>query len=519
MSVPAFLKPENGPIGTALNGWFDSAAGGRANWIFVLLFVIVWTAFQVISFGSVGLHPDMTEVYAWGLHPSAGYYKHPPLSGLIPAAWFSVFPATDLSFHLLAMVNAAIGLYGAALIAGHYLDGDKRLFVLLFLLLTPFYQFHGDRFGSNQTLLSTWPIATYCFLRALETRGLAWSVRAGAAAALAMLGKYYSIFLLAGFLAAVLVSPARNAYLRSASPWISALVGAILLAPHIQWLFAAGFTPFGYATALHGGASLTEVLQKDAYYVIGGIGYVALPVAVYWLAARPAWPTVRAALWPPDRDARTLVVLLAVPLLLPALVAPFIGAELTPLWTMSGWFLLPVVLLRPSGVALPRIAAVRTAALVAVITIGALIAAPFLAWHYHVDGTKEGREYYRPVAAEITRAWHSAFGLPLKIVMGDLYLVSAATFYSPDHPDSVPNFVLDASPWVTTQRIMNEGWAALCSAESQDCIDEAKRRAADKDGVSFVNYQTRSLYLGNAGKPGRFVFILVPPQRTPPQLH
>ncbi len=519
MRVPAFLKPEDGPIGRALNGWFDRAASGRATWIFILLFVIVWTAFQAISFASVGLHPDLLEVYAWGLHPSAGYYKHPPLGALIAAGWFALFPPTDLSFHLLAMINAAIGLFGVDLIARRYLDGDKRLFVLLFLLLTPFYQFLGGRFNANQLLLSTWPVATYCFLRAFETRGLAWSVRAGAAAALAMLGKYYSVFLLAGFAAGVLFSPGRNAYLRSASPWISAIVGGIFLAPHIRWLFDTGFAPFGYATALHAGAPLAEVLLKTAYYVVGGIAYVALPMAVYWLATRPDWPTLREALWPADHRARMLVAVLAAPLILPALIAPVIGVVLTPLWTMSGWFLLPIVLLRPSGVKLPRIAAIRTAALLAIITLGALVAAPGLAWHYHTDGTKEGREYYRAVAAEVGRAWRLTFGLPLKIVIGDLYLVSATTFYDQDHPDSVPNFAFAASPWVTPQRLLNEGWVGLCTATDQGCIDEAKRSAADKDGVSFINFQTTNRFFGSTGKPGRFVFILVPPQRTPLQLH
>jgi hypothetical protein len=162
------------------------------------------------------------------------------------------------------MTNAAAGLFATDLIARRYLEGDKRILVLLLLLLTPFYQFHGQRFASSQTLLSTWPIATYCFLRAFETRGLVWSAAAGAAAALAMLGKYYSIFLIAGFLAAVLAHPGRWAYLRSASPWISAAVGGVVLAPHVQWLFATEFTPFSYATALHAGASLGEVLWKPS---------------------------------------------------------------------------------------------------------------------------------------------------------------------------------------------------------------------------------------------------------------
>src|SRR5258708_6676332 len=101
---------------------------------------------------------------------------------------------------------------------------------------TPFYQFMSQRFGADQTLLSTWPIATYCFLRAFETRGLAWSAGAGAAAALAMLGSYYSVFLIAGFVAAVLAHPGRRTYVRSASPWLSGAPAALVPAPHVHWL-------------------------------------------------------------------------------------------------------------------------------------------------------------------------------------------------------------------------------------------------------------------------------------------
>jgi hypothetical protein len=97
------------------------------------------------------------------------------------------------------MVNAAIAFLAVDLIARRWLDGDKRLLVPLLLLLTPFYQFHGQRFGTNQVLLSTWPIATYCFLRSFETRTVIWSVAAGITAALAMLGKYYSVVLIAAF--------------------------------------------------------------------------------------------------------------------------------------------------------------------------------------------------------------------------------------------------------------------------------------------------------------------------------
>src|SRR5262249_41381760 len=210
-----------------------------------------------------------------------------PLAPLIAAGWFSLFPPTNWAFHLLATVNAAVGLYATDRIARRYLDGDKRIAVLLLLLLTPFYQFIGQRFGADQTMLSTWPVATYCFLRVFETRGPAWSAGAGAAAALAMLGSHYSVFLIAGFVVAVLAHPARRAYLRSSSPWLSVAVGAIALAPHVQWLYANGFTGLSDVAAPHTGVPLAKVLWKDAVCIIEGIASVAVLLGVYGIAVRP----------------------------------------------------------------------------------------------------------------------------------------------------------------------------------------------------------------------------------------
>jgi len=461
----------------------------------------------------------MTELYAWGLHPSAGYYKHPPLGALIVGAWFQLFPPSDLNFHLLAMCNAALALYAVDLIGRRYLTGDKRIVALLFLLLTPFFQFHAQRFASNQTLLSTWPIATFCFLRAYQTcreyRGLVWAAAAGLAAALAMLGKYYSIFLIVSFALAAVMHPRRLEYLGSPSPGISIVVGGLVLVPHVEWLFANDFLPFSYAMAVHGGETLAYVLYKDFVYLIEGVAYVGVLLAIYWIAVRPDKATLRETFWPADPDGQMLVVLLAVPLILPAIVAPFISAVLTPLWTMSAWFLLPIILLRPAAAKLTRVSAIRITALIVAITIGALAAAPWLAWRYHVESGSNDREYYRAVAAQISDAWHMANARPLQIVMGAYDLVAAVTFYSLDHPDSVPNFDLKAAPWVTSDRLQREGWAAVCLADDQGCLDEARRLSEGKTDVQYINFATTSRYLGYAGRLARFTFVLIGPQPLP----
>lgn len=131
----------------AIDAWYDSAKSGRATLVLLALFTASWTAFQIIAYSSVDLHPDLVEVFAWSRHPALGYNKHPPLASLMTGAWFSVFPVADWSFTLLAMINSAVGLLGADLIARQYLSAEKRVFALLLLLLMPFYQFMGQRFA------------------------------------------------------------------------------------------------------------------------------------------------------------------------------------------------------------------------------------------------------------------------------------------------------------------------------------------------------------------------------------
>jgi 4-amino-4-deoxy-L-arabinose transferase-like glycosyltransferase len=384
--------------------------------------------------------------------------------------------------------------------------------VLLFLLLTPFYQFHGQRFASNQTLLSTWPIATWCFLRAYETRGLAWAAAAGATAALAMLGKYYSAFLVAGFIVAALAHPARLAYLRSASPWVSIAVGLIVLGPHLYWAATTGFQPIAYATGVHAGATLPHVAWKAALYLAGALGYAALPTALMLIAARPDLKTLREVFWPENPDRRMLVVLLAVPLLLPVPVALATGTILTPLWSMSAWFLLPIVLLAPAGLQMSRGAALRIAALVAAITLGALAAAPVLAWRRHVETDKDGRAWSRLVSAELTRRWHDATGHALRLVAGNPDFAAAATFYSADRPSFIPGFRFDYAPWATDERRARDGFAAICRQGEAECIAQLDQHMAAWPGATRREVEVTRTFLGRAGEPGRFVLGLFPPK-------
>lgn len=137
------------PFGASVLAWYDQETNGFVVWLLLAIFLAIWTSFHVISNSATVLHDDLLEVFVWSQHPAAGYSKQPPLAGLMAAGWFKIFPPTNWSFALLATANAATALSAVYLIGRRYLASDKRLFVLLLLLLTPFYQFHSHNFSTN----------------------------------------------------------------------------------------------------------------------------------------------------------------------------------------------------------------------------------------------------------------------------------------------------------------------------------------------------------------------------------
>jgi hypothetical protein len=358
-----------------------------------------------------------------------------------------------------------------------------------------------------------------------------WAVAVGATAALAMLGKYYSIYLVAAFVIAALAHPDRWIYLKSSSPWISVAVGFVVLAPHIYWLATTGFQPFDYALRVHAGVSRIMAFDKAGIYAVGGVASVALMVCVFWLATQTTLRALANSLWPSEPRLSMLAILLWVPLVLPMLTAPFFGAVLIPLWVMQGCFLLPILLLASPGIALRRRRAIQVGTFVLLTTAALLLAAPAVALIRDLEGQsgmlrfddRNSRVYGRAIAQRVTELWHETTGRPLTIVAGGWDPVPyVVTFYSMDHPDSIVSKVippdgritydLAQSPWITRDRLAREGWLAVCALGAQRCIDAAYDFGAGGPRPQRIEFDAAVTILGWSPPPVRYVAILVPSQ-------
>jgi len=449
--------------------WLDDIETGWSIPAFFLGFVALSTLILCIACIHGNLHMDVLETWSVGRTLAWGFWKHPPLMGWVAHGWMDVFPLTDWSFRLLAMVNAGLALFAVDLIARRFVRGDKRAVILLLLLLMPVYQFHAEKFNANTVLLAVWPLATYCFLRSFEERTAGWAAATGFLCALAMLGKYYSIFLLAGFVIAAVLHPGRARYLRSKAPWISLVCGLAGIAPHIYWLWQNNFEPFHYAIHAHMGPKGAHSVDDAALFALTNVAYLLLPAVSLVVMLRSQWREWGRNLRDLSPGLLLLLLVFATSFILPMLTIIVLGSDLPATWHFQGLFFVMLIAVCALRFEIPRAETVNLAIIVGGLFLFSLLASPFYALYRNATPNVMGRDFYSGASDVLTATWHEAYGVPLERVSGDDGLAFATAFYSPDHPVYARPFAYQHTWGMPRDSTFAKGWSALCFADDHGC--------------------------------------------------
>ncbi|MBW7974912.1 glycosyltransferase family 39 protein [Bradyrhizobium sp. BR 10289] len=491
--------------------WLDGIEAGWAVPLLIVCFVAIWTLYLIIAYAGAGLHPDTLEAWTLGRTFAFGYHKHPPLMGWVAASWTSLFPLSDWSLQLMAMVNAGLALFFVDLISRQFVTGHKRVLVLLLLMLTPAYQFHAQRFNANAVLLATWPLATWCFLRAFETRRASWAVAAGCATALAMVGKYYSIFLVTSFVLAALAHPARRAYFTSASPWISTVSGLAVLSPHVWWLATTGASAFTYALA-HANGNAASSLGEVKNFLLGLAAAMSVSAVLWVLIAGTRlrhFPADFAAMNP---GLRLLFYVAIGTIVLPVLTSLVMGTDLPSLWALQGLFLFAILIVCGTRYPLERFHTVNVTVIVAVVALAAVVVvAPIHAVYRNKHGYEEGRNFYAQAAIELTRQWHELTNEPLTAVSGDDSLAFATAFYSPDHPNYARPFEYQYTWGLPRKTTLERGWAALCFRGQDYCSRWMEWVSSRAEHFVKREFTVQAKLWGQPGLRRDVIVLIVPP--------
>jgi 4-amino-4-deoxy-L-arabinose transferase-like glycosyltransferase len=499
------------PFARLVNALADARRDPRAAAGLLAIYALLWWAYALVAKSTQSIHFDSGEVFAWSTELAYGYPKHPPFPAWVAAAWFAVFPRADWAYYLLATTSISVALWFAWLMATRFVGGEKRALALVLLAFAPIFNLQPLKFNSNALLIPVWAGATYFFLRSYSSRTLLAGALAGVGAAVAMLTKYWSVFLIVGFAAGAFAHPRWRDYFRSPAPWASIAVGAALLAPNIATLFQYDFYAVTYASASHADASFASVLESLGSY-FGGVLYLAGCLLVLQLATAPhaAW---REIVWPSDPERRYIAVILWAGFLSPVVAAVAFKMRLNSLWTMPCWALLPALALSAPGVAVTRRAAAAVLAAAYALPLVALAASPFVALRALESGPDNQAAYYEPLAREVDRRWAQVSDRPLRYVAGPEGLAWGCTFYCRDRPRAFPSFSRITAPWIDPATMAREGFVALCLPENVGCLTQAHAIAAGNPQAREEAVEVTRTAFGRSGPTQRFTILLSPPQK------
>jgi 4-amino-4-deoxy-L-arabinose transferase-like glycosyltransferase len=499
------------PLALLVDGLADPRRCNRTAAALLAVYALLWWAYAVIAKSTQSIHFDMGEVFSWSTALAYGYPKHPPFPAWVAAVWFAAFPRADWAYYLLSATSITLALWFAWLIAARLVDGEKRAIALILLALSPTFNFLPLKFNSNALLIPVWAGATWLFLRSCAERTMLAGALAGAGAAVAMLTKYWSIFLIIGFAAGALADRGRRDYFRSPAPWASIVAGAILLGPNFASLVGYDFEPFKYATESHVDTGYVPVLAGIVGY-LSGLLYLAGGCVALQLVASPRLAVWRDMLWPAEPARRFMAVIMWSSFLSPIVLALLLQVRLNALWTMPCWSLLPALLLSAPGVSVTRRAAAAVLAAPYVVAGAALAASPIVAIMNLYRQPDNLASYHALVAREVDRRWPQVAHEPLRYVAGPEGLAWGCTFYCRDRPLAYPSFSKIYAPWIDPAALTRDGFVGLCPQSDQDCLGKARALAAGNPNAREDTVEVARSLLGMTGEPQRFTIVLAPPR-------
>jgi hypothetical protein len=330
-----------------------------------------------------------------------------------------------------------------------------------------------------------------------------------------MLTKYWSIVLIATLGIAALCDSRRRVYFTSAAPYVTIAAGAAAIAPHAAWLYAHDFVPFGYALESHP-ATMAEALASGAGYLAGALGYVAAPILLVALAARPGRAAVVDALWPEDPQRRLAVIAFVLPLLLPTLLAVASAEKVVSLWAIGSMTLLPVVLLSSPHITIPRQAAIGILGIAVAFPVLAIAAAPAVAIITHLVGLPNYAAHYRLVAQAAEKVWRETTPDRLRLVGSYNNVLYGTVFYFADRPSAYEIVSPTITPWVDDTRLAREGLLLYCPVAELLCMNALAARTADLHGGRRVEVEISRSFLGMRGATVRYAIVAIPPAGSRP---
>ncbi|MEC5146537.1 glycosyltransferase family 39 protein [Chitinophaga sp. 212800010-3] len=250
------------------NKWMAAAIA----FIVLLRFSFIWL---------MGAMPQDAYYYFYGQHLALSYFDHPPAIALLLRG------ATDLLGRHVYVIKLADTLITVAALlafyrlARYFLPREKAWNGLQLLYATLMVTILSLVSTPDVPLMLCWTLSLIAMYKAVFEERKVWWIWSGIAMGLAFDSKYTALFLPAGAVLFLLLSPKYRRYLYS--PWffLSILAFVITILPVVIWNVNNGFASFRFQSSERVGGA--ELHPLDFFGVIGHQTAILLPVLFFAL--------------------------------------------------------------------------------------------------------------------------------------------------------------------------------------------------------------------------------------------
>jgi hypothetical protein len=211
---------------------------------------------------------DEMLFFNMGEHLSAGYATVPPVTGLLALLMNKIFGFSVFGIRFFPALMGTVSVYIIASIVRELGGGITALFIAaLSYLFTPGFLIVNSLFTPNAAEELVWLLATWRIFRMVRSGNPRMWISISIITGIGFLNKYSVLFLIAGFLIALLFT-GNGKLLASKYFFYSLIIGLVIISPNIVWQYTHGWPVIIHMSELRSS-------QLDL------MGYLSFPVSLF----------------------------------------------------------------------------------------------------------------------------------------------------------------------------------------------------------------------------------------------
>jgi 4-amino-4-deoxy-L-arabinose transferase-like glycosyltransferase len=425
---------------------------------FAAVHAALWTALPSTLYPNLPL--DLIEALTYGREWQLGYDKLPPLPWWVIEIAYRLV-GLDAAYYLIAQITVLAAFALVWLLAHRLVGGAGALAAVLIVDGMHYFNFTAPKFNHDVIQLPFWALAGWSFHAALRDGRLRHWALLGLALGMALWAKYFVVILAGPLALFLLIDRDARPALKTAGPYVAALIALLVALPHLVWLVENDFLPFRYAEARAAPVrGLFDHLLHPLAFAAGQIGWllpaglIALPLVVPRRAAQDA----KAGAEVDAFDRRIVALLTFGPATLLVAGSVISGRGLITMWGYPLWLFLGLWLVIVTGARIERARLGRIALAWSAVT--ALYAVGFVADGAVLPFFHKYRAAIFPgdrLGAEISTRFRAATGTPLAYVIGSMWLGGNVSRYSPERPRTLIDGKPERVPWIDLADVKRRG--------------------------------------------------------------